>query len=28
VMYHLNHNMMPGMMGDTAHQIHEMRDMP
>jgi cytochrome o ubiquinol oxidase operon protein cyoD len=28
VMYHLNHNMMPGMMGDAAHQMHEMRDMP
>ena len=29
VMYHLNHNMMPGMMTpDTAHQMHEMRDMP
>ena len=24
VMYHLNHNMMPGMMPDT----HQMRDMP
>jgi cytochrome o ubiquinol oxidase operon protein cyoD len=28
VMYHLNHNMMPGMMPDTTHQMHEMRDMP
>jgi cytochrome o ubiquinol oxidase operon protein cyoD len=28
VMYHLNHNMMPGMMSDTTHQMHEMRDMP
>ncbi len=24
VMYHLNHNMMPGMMHDSTHQMHEM----
>ena len=28
VMYHLNHNMMPGMMPETAHAMHEMNDMP
>ncbi|HEU4709470.1 MAG TPA: cytochrome o ubiquinol oxidase subunit IV [Methylophilaceae bacterium] len=28
VMYHLNNNMMPGMMPDSAHAIHEMNDMP
>lgn len=29
VMYHLNHNMMPGMMPvDAAQQMHEMRNMP
>lgn len=28
VMYHLNHNMMPGMMPDTPHDMHEMNDMP
>lgn len=28
VMYHLNHNMMPGMMPDTPHEMHEMNDMP
>ncbi len=22
VMYHLNHNMMPGMMSDTPHEMH------
>ncbi|HEX5539794.1 MAG TPA: cytochrome o ubiquinol oxidase subunit IV [Methylophilaceae bacterium] len=27
VMYHLDHNMMPGMM-DTPHDMHEMSDMP
>jgi len=24
VMYHLNHNMMPGMTHDSTHQMHEM----
>lgn len=24
VMYHLNHNMMPGMMPDSTHQMHDM----
>lgn len=24
VMYHLNHNMMPGMMHDATHQMHVM----
>jgi cytochrome o ubiquinol oxidase subunit IV len=24
VMYHLNHNMMPGMMSDPTHQMHNM----
>ena len=24
VMYHLNHNMMPGMMPDASHQMHQM----
>ncbi|KRB67923.1 cytochrome o ubiquinol oxidase subunit IV [Noviherbaspirillum sp. Root189] len=24
VMYHLNHNMMPGMMPDATHQMHKM----
>ncbi|HEY8608292.1 MAG TPA: cytochrome o ubiquinol oxidase subunit IV [Noviherbaspirillum sp.] len=24
VMYHLNHNMMPGMTADSPHQIHDM----
>jgi cytochrome o ubiquinol oxidase subunit IV len=28
VMYHLNHNMMPGMMSDSAHQMHKMHNMP
>jgi len=28
VMYHLNHNMMPGMMSDPTHDMHEMRNMP
>lgn len=28
VMYHLNHNMMPGMMPDSPHEMHEMNDMP
>lgn len=28
VMYHLNHNMMPGMMPDAAHTMSEMRKMP
>jgi cytochrome o ubiquinol oxidase operon protein cyoD len=28
VMYHLNNNMMPGMMPETAHAMHEMNDMP
>jgi len=30
VMYHLDHNMMPGMMDtpDTPHDMHEMSDMP
>jgi cytochrome o ubiquinol oxidase operon protein cyoD len=28
VMYHLNHNMMPGMMSDTPHDMNEMRTMP
>lgn len=31
VMYHLNHNMMPGMMTESApesiHQMHDMHDM-
>ncbi|WP_019141845.1 cytochrome o ubiquinol oxidase subunit IV [Noviherbaspirillum massiliense] len=25
VMYHLNHNMMPGMMPETMHQMHNMQ---
>jgi cytochrome o ubiquinol oxidase operon protein cyoD len=25
VMYHLNHNMMPGMMPDSAHHAHQMQ---
>lgn len=25
VMYHLNHNMMPGMMPDATHQMHIMQ---
>jgi cytochrome o ubiquinol oxidase operon protein cyoD len=25
VMYHLNHNMMPGMMSDSPHEMHEMQ---
>lgn len=25
VMYHLNHNMMPGMTPDSTHQMHDMR---
>ena len=28
VMYHLNTNMMPGMMPESAHAIHEMNEMP
>ena len=28
VMYHLNHNMMPGMMPDAAQTMSEMRKMP
>jgi cytochrome o ubiquinol oxidase operon protein cyoD len=28
VMYHLDHNMMPGMMPDAAHTMSEMRKMP
>jgi cytochrome o ubiquinol oxidase operon protein cyoD len=28
VMYHLDHNMMPGMMQDAAHTMSEMRKMP
>ena len=29
VMYHLNHNMMPGMMPvDATQQMHDMRNMP
>ncbi|GIZ50319.1 cytochrome o ubiquinol oxidase subunit IV [Noviherbaspirillum aridicola] len=24
VMYHLNHNMMPGMTHESAHQVHDM----
>ena len=24
VMYHLNHNMMPGMMPDSTHHMHDM----
>ena len=28
VMYHLNHNMMPGMMSDPMQQMHHMREMP
>ena len=24
VMYHLNHNMMPGMTPESAHQVHDM----
>jgi cytochrome o ubiquinol oxidase operon protein cyoD len=28
VMYHLNNNMMPGMMPESAHAIHEMNKMP
>ncbi|KIF82742.1 cytochrome o ubiquinol oxidase subunit IV [Noviherbaspirillum autotrophicum] len=28
VMYHLNHNMMPGMAPDATHQMHHMHDMP
>jgi len=28
VMYHLNNNMMPGMMPESAHAIHEMNEMP
>lgn len=25
VMYHLNHNMMPGMMADPTNEIHQMK---
>lgn len=28
VMYHLNHNMMPGMMPDSTHEMHQMHEMP
>ena len=28
VMYHLNNNMMPGMMPESTHALHEMNDMP
>jgi cytochrome o ubiquinol oxidase operon protein cyoD len=28
VMYHLNHNMMPGMMSDPTHEMSGMSDMP
>ena len=28
VMYHLNHNMMPGMMHDPTHEMHQMHEMP
>ncbi|MFM9437285.1 cytochrome o ubiquinol oxidase subunit IV [Janthinobacterium sp. CG_23.3] len=28
VMYHLNHNMMPGMMHETPHDMSDMRTMP
>lgn len=28
VMHHLNNNMMPGMMPESAHAIHEMSEMP
>ncbi len=28
VMYHLNHNMMPGMMHDATQQVQDMRTMP
>lgn len=28
VMYHLNHNMMPGMMPETPQALHDMNDMP
>ncbi len=27
VMYHLNHNMMPGMMSEPGHQMHHMHHM-
>ncbi|MES2105479.1 MAG: cytochrome o ubiquinol oxidase subunit IV [Pseudomonadota bacterium] len=27
VMYHLNHNMMPGMMQDATHDMSKMREM-
>ena len=28
VMYHLNHNMMPGMMHDTTHDISKIKNLP
>lgn len=28
VMYHMNHNMMPGMMPDATQQMHDMRTAP
>jgi cytochrome o ubiquinol oxidase operon protein cyoD len=28
VMYHLNHNMMPGMTHDSSHQMHQMQNTP